>query len=107
MFEYLQPADCPVIEGLEPYEVVMAKDQQDVYNPLRILPGATRQGERLSRWTLTPEQREAIANGADIFLELLTFNTPMQPIRMAVGDAPTAEVFHAGYNLAHFEKATI
>jgi len=106
MFEYLQPKDGPVVDGLEPYEIVMAEKQPE-YNPLRILPGATPHGERLSRWTFTPEQRLAIANGADIFLELLTFNLPMQPIRIAVGDNPSDEVFRQGYNLVYFEKVPV
>jgi hypothetical protein len=98
MFEYLQPRDGPVIDGLEQYELVMAKGQPQ-YNPLRCLVGNTEHGERLSRWTLSPEQREAIAAGADIFLELATFNMPMQPIRMAVSDAPNPDFFRDGYNL--------
>jgi len=96
MFEYLQPADRPVIDGLEQHEIVMAKNQPE-YTPLRVLPG--NEGERLSRWTLTAEQREAVAAGADIFLELLTFGAPMQPIRVAVSENPNPDFFKAGYQL--------
>lgn len=98
MFEYLQPADRPVIDGLDAYEFVIAKDQPE-YMPLRCLVGNTPQGERLSRWTLTPEQRQAIADGADIFLELLTFNSPMNPIRIAVSDGPNPDLFATVYQL--------
>ena len=98
MFEYLQPADRPVVDGLEQHEIVMAKDQPE-YNPLRVLPGFSKEGERLSRWTLSPAQRDAIANGADIFLELLTFNQPMQPIRIAVSDGLNPEFFLSGYKI--------
>jgi hypothetical protein len=98
MFEYLQPHDGPVIDGLEQYEIVMAKNQPE-YVPLRCLPGKTLQGERLSRWTPTPEQRKAIADGADIFLELWTYNAPMNPIRMAVSDKPNPTFFEEGYRL--------
>lgn len=98
MFEYLQPADRPVIDGLEKHEIVMAKDQPE-YNPLRCLLGNTPEGERLSRWTLTEDQRKAVANGADIFLELLTFNRPMNPIRLAVSDNPNPDFFRQGYRL--------
>ena len=96
MFEYLQPADRPVIDSLEQFEIVMAKDQPE-YNPLRVLPG--NEGERLSRWTLTHEQRQAVADGADIYLELLTFNHPMQAIRMAISDRPNPEFFAEVYRL--------
>jgi hypothetical protein len=98
MFEFLHPHNGPVIDGLEKWEVVMAKDQPQ-YSPLRCLVGNTEQGERLSRWTLTPEQREAVANGADIFLELITFHMPMNPIRIAVSDGPYPDFFAHGYNL--------
>lgn len=98
MFEFLKPADRPVIERLERYEIVMAADQPQ-YRPLRCIPGYTPEGERLSRWTFTPEQRQAIADGADIFLELLTFNQPMNPIRLAVSDNPNADFFRQGYRL--------
>jgi hypothetical protein len=98
MFEYLQPADRPVIEGLEEHELIMAKDQPE-YNPLRCLPSNDSDGYRMSRWTLTSEQRLAIANGADIFLELMTFNRPMNPIRVAISDGPNPDFFKHGYRL--------
>lgn len=85
MFEYLQPRDGPVVDGLEKHECVYAKDQPE-YNPLRTLRGNGPMVPVVSRWTLTKEQREAVAAGADIFLELSTFNQPLQPIRVAVSD---------------------
>lgn len=83
MFEYLQPHDGPVFDGLEKSEIVFAKDQPE-YLPLRCLRGKGRMGAVLSRWSPTEEQRRAIAEGADIILELSTFGGPLQPIRMAV-----------------------
>ena len=100
MFEWLEPADGPVIEGLEKYELVASGKG---YRDLRILPGFTRQGERLSRWSFTPEQRQAIAAGADVLLEVLTFNTALQPVRMAVTDKPAPEIFMEGYRLYNIE----
>lgn len=98
MFEYLQPADKPVIDGLEKHETVWAKDQPE-YNPLRTLTSKTDDRKVLSRWTLTPEQRKAVADGADIYLELLTFGTPLQPIMMAVSDKPNPDYFSMTYRL--------
>jgi hypothetical protein len=98
MFEYLQPAPRPVIDGLESHELVMGRGQEQ-YNPLRCLPSNDADGFRLSRWTLTPEQRQAVAEGADIFLELMTFNHPMNPIRIAVSDSPNKTFFELGYKL--------
>jgi hypothetical protein len=85
MFDYLSPKDGPVIDGLESQEVVYAKDQPE-YIPLRTLKSDGPMGAVISRWTLTQEQRIAVVNGADIFLELSTFGNPLQPIRMAVSD---------------------
>lgn len=88
MFEYLKPKDGPVFDGLEAQEVVYAADQPQ-YIPLRTLVSAGSERKVISRWTLTPEQRAAIAAGADIFLELWTFGGPLHPIRMMVSDDKT------------------
>jgi hypothetical protein len=85
MFDYLQPRDGAVVDGLESKEIIYAKNQPE-YNPLRTLVSAMPDRRVWSRWTLTPEQRKAVAEGADIFLEYLTFGRPLQPLRMAVSD---------------------
>jgi hypothetical protein len=85
MLNYLSPRDGPVVDGLEDREVVFAKDQPQ-YIPLRALVLKGPERRVLTRWSLTDEQRKAIAEGADIFLELCTFGEPLQPIRMAVGN---------------------
>ncbi len=90
MFDYLTPKDGPVFAGLEHKEVVYAKDQPR-YIPLRTLVSVGPDRRVLSRWTFTDSQREAIAKGADIFLELSTFGQPLQPIRMIVSDGKTTD----------------
>lgn len=85
MIEYLQPADRPVVDRLEHEEIIYAKDQPQ-YVPIRILLSKTPEGCALSRWTLTPEQRAAVAAGNDIFLEILTFGVSLAPMRMSVRD---------------------
>lgn len=42
----------------------------------------------LSRWTLTAEEREAVARGEDIYIMQLNFGTPMTPmiVRCGPGD---------------------
>jgi hypothetical protein len=62
MFEYLHPADQPVIDGLEKHEIIWAEDQPP-YIPLRSLTSKNNERRVLSRWTLTPEQRKAVAEG--------------------------------------------
>jgi hypothetical protein len=85
MYAYLNPRNGPVVDGMEDEEVVYARFQPP-YIPLRTLVSDDRNQRVVSRWTLTDEQREAIAQGADIFLELLTFGEPLQPIRVAVSE---------------------
>lgn len=96
MFDFMQPADKPVVEGLESQEVVYAANQPE-YNPLRVL--RSKEGVVLTRWTLTEAQHTAIANGADIYLEISTFNRPLQPIRMAVGSEVDPEYIREQYGL--------
>ena len=85
MFSYLKPKDGAVIPGFEQKEVVYAEDQPE-YIPLRTLVSNDLRKAVLSRWEPTPEQREAIAGGADIYLQMLTFGQPLQPIIMLVSD---------------------
>lgn len=98
MFDYLTPADRPVVDGLEEHEIVAAKDQPE-YIPLRCLRSHGIEGNVMSRWTFTPDQRKAVAEGADIFLTLMTFHRPLQPILLAVSDAPNKDYFEALFGL--------
>jgi hypothetical protein len=92
MTSFLDPKDGPVIPGLEGQEIVYAKDQPQ-YLPLRTLRTSNYERDVISRWTLTDEQRQAVAQGADIFLSLRTFGNPLQPILIAVSDSPQPEEF--------------
>lgn len=85
MFDYLLPRNGPVVDGLEHQETVYAKDQPE-YISLRTLVSSGTERRVISRWTLTDEQRKAIAEGADLYLMLLTFGGPLQPIQIAVSD---------------------
>lgn len=105
-FEYLWPKDGPVVEGLEVYENVYAANQPQ-YLPLRTLSSDDRERRVLSRWALTPEAKAAIANGADIFLELMTFKRDLQPIRLAVGNKPATDHFRGEYSLPPFSQKMI
>lgn len=84
MFSHLSPHDGPVVAGLEEFETVYAKNQPE-YIPLRVLPG-DRGMSAISRWTPTEQQRQAIAAGADVLLEVYHFGKPLAPVRMMVTD---------------------
>lgn len=95
MISFLEPAmDSPVIAGLEQYETIVALDQPE-YIPLRTvqadIEGHPNVRKVFSRWTLTPEQRQAVANGDDILIEQLTFGA-ITPLRVIVG-TPNREDF--------------
>lgn len=75
----LRPADRAVVDGLESMEVVYGAGQPD-YAPLRALKAPD--GRIITRWTLSDRQREAVSRGADIFVSMLTFNEPLQPLQL-------------------------
>lgn len=39
----------------------------------------------VTRWQLSDEERQAIASGADVMLQLMTFGQPLQPIYIWIG----------------------
>lgn len=82
MFEYLSTSIDPVVEGLEDFEKIYALEQAQ-YIPLRTLPGEDG-NSAITRWELTPFQRKAIAEGADLMLEVVHFGGPLAPVRMMV-----------------------
>jgi hypothetical protein len=82
MFEYLSASIGPVVEGLEDFEKIYALEQGQ-YIPLRTLPGENGDSA-ITKWELSEEQRKAIAEGADILLEVLHFKGPLAPVRLMV-----------------------
>jgi hypothetical protein len=76
----MQPK-TPVIHGSTVKEVIYAKDQQDIYQPLPAI--RTPDGAILTRWEPTLEERRAIAEGGSIYLAVWTFNNPLQPVLLS------------------------
>lgn len=98
MLDFLVPFDGPVVDTLDSYEIVYAKKQPE-YNPLRTLRGSGPYYPVLSRWTLTPEQRQAVIDGADVYLELYTFGKSLSPIRVGVGKDVDSSYIREQYSL--------
>jgi len=70
---------CPDIKGLP--NVIYAKDQPE-YLPL---PAAkTPDGEVITCWQFSWHERIKLLFTGRLFLTLMTFNQPLQPIRMSV-----------------------
>lgn len=69
-------------------EVKVAEQQPEydtmtvVQSPSACFPGAI---NVVSRWQLTPEERQRIADGEDIYLTLLTANGSPQPVIVSCG----------------------
>lgn len=103
-FDYLSASIGTVVEGLEDWEKIYALEQAE-YIPLRTLPGE-RGLSAITRWELSPEQRESIASGADILLEVHHFGGPLAPVRMMILDQSHIEEDAKGNFLKWF-AATI
>jgi hypothetical protein len=61
---------------------VYAKDQPE-YIPLPVIKSA--QGHVVSRWKLTWRERMAVLFGRHLWVTMLTFNQPLQPIKLDIG----------------------
>jgi hypothetical protein len=69
----------PVLSSCSGPEIKIAENQPE-YQTLSAIIGEAPYYPVTTRWTFTPEERERIAAGGDIWLTLLTFGTPLQPI---------------------------
>lgn len=83
-FDYLSPSIGPVVETLEGHEKIYALEQGQ-YLPLRTLPGENG-NSAIYRCELTSEQRQMIAEGADVLVEILHFRGPLAPSRVMILD---------------------
>lgn len=72
----------PVIPGETLPELLIAKDQQHLYIPLPalVLSRGEQGPEVVSRWELTDDDRKRIAEGASVYVHVMTFGRSMLPI---------------------------
>jgi len=89
----MQPVS-PIIPGSEEFEVVYAKDQPE-YTPLPVL---RTEKALLTRWRLSEEERQWIANGGDLFIAVMHFGDRLQPMMPIAGtpDEAMKVVIEAG-----------
>jgi hypothetical protein len=76
----MQPV-TPIIPGFELPVTVYAKDQPK-YRQFPVFKDAD--GTTVSRWKLTFWERLKVLVGGNIYLTLLTFNQPLQPVKLSV-----------------------
>ena len=79
-FDYLKPALGEVVDGLEDHEKIYALEQGQ-YLPIRTLQGE-RGNSAIYRCELTQQQRQMVADGADVLIEILHFGGPLAPSRV-------------------------
>jgi hypothetical protein len=80
----MQPLS-PVIPTADADEVVYTKEQPE-YRPLPCIRAAD--GTILTRWSLNEQEKRKVLEQGYIYLTVMTFNQPLQPILMIV-DPPT------------------
>jgi hypothetical protein len=78
----------PVIPGFDLEEVLYAKDQPQ-YQPLPVYKFDD--GTIISRWKLSWKERLLVLFKGDIYLWIMTFNKPLQPIIINV-NKPELEI---------------
>lgn len=82
---------APVIPGIAQIdEVDWAKDQPEYNTLTAITYRENPQVPVTSRWSFSESERAAIADGADLYLTLLTFGGPLQPVMLQVFTPPEA-----------------
>lgn len=89
--EIVTPILAPEFQG---GEVVYAENQPE-YNKLPVI--RNQDGVVLSRWRLSQLERNAITDGADVYLYVHTFNHPLQPVRLEVGECDRSAMDKAEY----------
>lgn len=81
----MEPVDVGVI--VDEYESVTYAADQAEYRPLpalrkRAVGDLPYDGEVISRWRLSDEERKKIAAGDDLFVSVLTFGQNLQPMSL-------------------------
>ena len=72
----------PVVKGLERFERTYAKGQPQ-YLKLPALPSPSENGRILTRWRLDWRDKLRMVLTGDLYIEVLTFGKPLQPLRPA------------------------
>lgn len=79
-FDYLSPAIDDVVDGLADNEKIYALEQKE-YTPIRTLPGE-HGNSAIYRCALTPQQRQMVAEGADVLVEIFHGGGLLAPSRI-------------------------
>lgn len=80
----MTPVDVSPSKPVEGGHVVYAANQPE-YNPLPVWRKP--QGQVISRWRLTWRERIAALFGRHLYVEVLTFGGPLQPVFLTFSEA--------------------
>jgi hypothetical protein len=80
----------PVIPGAEALEVTLGKGQPE-YVPLPAIRLVGDEGELITRWELSDEDRARLAAGGSVYLHVWTFGQRLQPVRLST-EEPAIDV---------------
>lgn len=79
----MTPKNVDPSQPIDGQHVVYAADQPE-YQPLPVWKRSG--GQVVSRWRLSWKERLAVLLGRDLYVEVLTFGQPLQPIYMAFSE---------------------
>lgn len=91
-----------VVPGLEPFEINLGGPS---YVTVPALVSGDALKKHMTRWKVSPEARAAVAAGADIYLELLTFGRAMQPILISVSGELDKDAIAEEYGITPPKKS--
>ena len=80
----MKPVDVAQSQPVDGQHVVYAADQPE-YQPLPVWKRQS--GAVVTRWKMTWRERFAILLGRDLYLEVLTFGQPLQPLYPTTSEA--------------------
>ncbi len=72
----------PVVPGWDLKETVFAANQPP-YIPLPTICLPDRQGLVISRWSLSWKERLQVLFGGSVWLQILSFGRPLQPVKLS------------------------
>lgn len=78
----MEPVSPVLSEHTRHLETVIARDQPEY----RELPAIVVADRVVTRWKLSAEEASRVLEGKDIYLTILTFGNPMQPVLLEVGE---------------------
>lgn len=74
----------PIDPGHEHGRRIEITKEQEEYSTLVARTPDDLEGTIVTRWQFSDEERRAMAAGADVYLRVLTFGRPLQPLQMSV-----------------------